>query len=50
MKNSMHTGTVLLVDDKSEHIHLLSEILSQHGYTVAAVKTGNEVLASIKSA
>lgn len=49
MKNQSNIRTILIVDDLLENLQLLTEMLTQQGYEVRAVKTGKEAIASIKS-
>jgi CheY-like chemotaxis protein len=50
MKNNETKGVVLVVDDQLDNLRLLSQLLSERGYSVRAAKTGIEALSSIKSA
>ena len=50
MKDNETKGVVLVVDDQLDNLRLLSQLLSERGYSVRAAKTGIEALASIQSA
>jgi CheY-like chemotaxis protein len=50
MKNNETKGVVLIVDDQLDNLRLLSQLLSERGYSVRAAKTGIEALSSIQSA
>ncbi|WP_421656321.1 diguanylate cyclase domain-containing protein [Leptothermofonsia sp. ETS-13] len=43
-------GTILIVDDTLENLHLLSRILTRRGYEVRAVTSGEMALSSIQAA
>jgi PAS domain S-box-containing protein len=47
MKENTSFGTILIVDDVLDNLRLLTKVLTEHGYQVRAVKSGNEALASI---
>ena len=46
MTNKKQKGTILIVDDMPDNIHLLSEMLSERGYNIRAVKTSREAIDS----
>jgi diguanylate cyclase (GGDEF)-like protein len=43
-----YKGTVLIVDDTPENLHLLSSMLKDHGYTVRAMISGPMALKSVQ--
>lgn len=49
MKTQPVCGTILIVDDTVENLHLLSQMLSAEGCQIRAAKTGREAIASVNT-
>jgi len=49
MNTDQALETIFIVDDVVENLHLLTKVLSEHGYRIRAAKTGHEAIASIQS-
>lgn len=47
--DALETGTILLVDDLPDNLHVLSAMLSSEGYEVRCIKTGSMALTSAKA-
>jgi CheY-like chemotaxis protein len=50
MSNDTGGGNILIVDDTLDNLRLLSQLLTEHGHSVRAAKSGWEALASIQAA
>ncbi len=42
----MNEGNILVVDDTRENLHLLSDMLSEHGYLVRPISNGRGAISS----
>ena len=48
-KPFLNSGTIFIIDDVSEHLDLLSRILTDSGYKVRTAKTGRDAIALINA-
>ena len=48
-QSSLKSGRILVVDDQSANIRVVSALLERHGYSVSSASTGKEALASAEA-